>query len=103
MTNQPATLYFNLDQQRISIAIRRRRYHFQTVARGLAFRPKLIAGAAEKGDISNFLGPRPCLSVHEPEHEDFAVSGILYDGRHQTLHLVEVKFHFSPVGQSRLS
>ena len=31
--------------------------------------------------------------VHEAEHQDFAVAGVLHDCGSQALHFVEVNFH----------
>ena len=68
------------------------RDHFQPVAGSLALGPKLIAGAAEKGDIP---GPQ-CLfkgfPIHEAQHQHFAAARILHDGGQQPLHFVEINF-----------
>ena len=46
-------LDFNLDQERIAVAIRAGGNHFQAIAGSFAFSPKLVAGAAIKSYVAD--------------------------------------------------
>ena len=80
-----------LQQKGVAIAIGSGRYQFEAVAGGLALRPQLVAGTAEK---SNVAGPERLLErfpIHEAEHQNLVAVGVLHDGGQQPLHLVEIK------------
>jgi hypothetical protein len=95
VTDHPRTLNFNLDHKGIAVAIGARGNYFQAIAGSFALGPKLVASAAVKRHVPQGLSAIPCCIVHEAEHKDFAVAGILHDCWNQALHFVEVNFHKS--------
>ena len=79
------------DEQGVGIAVDVHVVNHEVVARGFALCPQLLAGAAEKGDMTRLEGRLQCLRGHEPLHEHFATVNMLDDHRHQAGYLVPVQ------------
>jgi len=93
VANHALALHLDAAQDSVEVAIGGGRDHPQPVARGLPFGPKLVSRAAEEGNVAGLQGGLVRRTVHEAQHQHFTVDGILYDGRRQPTHFVEVNFH----------
>ena len=71
------------DEKGVSIAINADVSNFQNMAAGLAFFPKLVAGAGKENHFAGALGKRKRFGIHETEHQDVATRFILDNGRDQ--------------------
>ncbi|MCU1299387.1 MAG: hypothetical protein JWO91_3665 [Acidobacteriaceae bacterium] len=92
MTNNAGPFDFHLQQESVTVAVRRGREQLQAIARCLTLHPELVAGSAVEGYIAAGQSALPCVTVHETEHQDFSIAGVLHDGRRQTCHLFEIYF-----------
>ena len=92
MADHTFPLHPHLQQNGVAIAVGRGRNHFEPVAGSLTLGPKLVAGAAEKRDVS---GPQRLLKglpIHEAQHQHLAAGCVLHNRGQQPLHLVEINF-----------
>src|SRR5438105_14230498 len=90
MANQTSSLDSYPQQKSVAIAIGSGRYQLEAVAGGLALRPKLVAGTAEKSNVPTPERQLERLPIHEAEHEHLAAGRVLHDGGQKPLHFVEV-------------
>ena len=93
MANHAFALDLNPAQNRVEVAIGGGGDHLQAVARSLTLRPKLVAGAAEEGYVAGLQSFFVGRAIHEAQHQDLAGCGVLYDGRRQAAHFVEIDFY----------
>ena len=92
MANQTSSLDSYPQQKRVAIAIGSGRYQLEAVAGGLALRPKLVAGTAEKSNVPTPERLLERLPIHEAEHEHLAARCVLHDGGREPL-LIEFEIH----------
>ncbi len=92
MTDHAFALDFNLQKNRVQIAIGRGRNYLQSIARGFAFSPKFITGSAEKCDVADLQRFLPCRAIHKALHQHVAIGGVLHYRRDQPLHFVKINF-----------
>jgi hypothetical protein len=90
MTYEPGSLYLHAHQKGIAIAIGAHRHQFEAVAGSFALHPKGIPCPAEESDVPGLARPLERVFIHETKHQDFVRARVLDNGRHQTLHFVEV-------------
>src|ERR1700744_4139309 len=83
------------DEQGIGVAIDTDVANFEYMSAGLTFFPEAIARAREEHDFVAALRLSEGNVVHEAEHEDVAVRGVLNNGRDQAVGLREVQLHES--------
>src|SRR5262245_49221676 len=83
VTDVPAAEAFDADEHRVLVAVDQQVPDREPVARRLALRPELVAGAAEEGDVTRLAREVPRLLVHEPDHEHLAAPLVLDDGGHE--------------------
>jgi len=101
MTNNSSAFYLHAAKHGVEIAIGGGGDYLQSVARGLALGPELVASPAEEGDVACLQSFLLGFVVHKSNHQDFASSGVLYDRGRQSIHFVEVNFYGHPVSPSR--
>jgi hypothetical protein len=65
----------------------------QAIATGLAFGPQFVAGATVEGYVPSLKRLVERLLVHEANHENFAIIGILNDCRGESPHFLEIDLH----------
>lgn len=92
MTDDARAFDLHAQQQSVAIAICVGRDYFQPVTGTLAFGPELISRAAEEGDVAFREGELSGLAVHEADHQDFAVGGVLHNCREKAVELIEIEF-----------
>ena len=83
-----------LDEECVLVAVVENLHDVEEVAAGLSLCPESVACAAIECHLACFYCLVVCLFVHESEHEHFECLGVLHDGRYETVHLVEIDFHY---------
>ncbi len=93
MAHQAVALNFDLEQQRIVVAIGRSLNHPQPVAAGLALHPQLLPRPAPECDKTRLERLRIARFIQEAEHQHLARLRILDDPRNQAIHLRKINLH----------
>ena len=88
------TIWMNLYQEGVVVAVNLDAYQVEKVARCLALGPKTVAGTAPEGNLLGFDGLIVCFPVHEAQHQDVLGYGILDDGWNKSAHFFKIYFHF---------
>src|SRR6476469_795036 len=83
------------EEHSVTVAIRKRRNHAQTVAGSLTLHPKFLPGARVKSYVAGFNGARVSLKVYKSHHQHLAGGVFLYDSGRQPVHFVEINLHVS--------
>src|ERR1700730_7176376 len=81
-------------QYRIPVAVGPGCNHLQTIAGTLSLDPQCLAGAAVERHEASAQGLVQSFTSHKNYHQEFAGARILNDCGRQSLHLVEVDFHW---------
>ena len=93
MADQAVALDAHLAENGVVVAVGGGIGEAQAVAAGLALGPQLVAGAAVEGYVAGLKRLVERLLVHEAQHENLAVVGILNDGRGESPHLFKIDLH----------
>ena len=76
---------FDLNQKRVTIAIKSDLLHVLSMSAGLAFHPKFLARAAPEMGLAGFDGLFQGSAIHPGHHQHLPGRVILDDGRNQTV------------------
>ena len=88
------TIWMNLYQEGIVVAVYLNAYQIEKVSRGLALGPKTVARTAPESNLLGLDGFIVCFLVHESQHQDILGYGVLDDGRNKSAHFFKIYFHF---------
>jgi hypothetical protein len=91
------TGHLDANEKRIAVAIEAEFPQREPLPTAFTLRPKLLARTAIKRDKTCPESLFDSFLVHEAEHQDFIVAGVLDDGRDKPVFFFEVEFHFSPL------
>ena len=80
-------------QQGVVVAVYLHVHEIQEVTAGLSLGPQRLTRTAPEGDVTSLNGLAVGFLVHEAQHQHVPGRGILDDGWHQTVHLVEIYVH----------
>lgn len=84
------TVRVNFDKQGVVVAVFFEADEVKVVARRLALGPPDTGEYGSRGHQLSAESLLISFLVHEAQHEDLAGYGVLYDGWHEAVHLVEV-------------
>jgi hypothetical protein len=93
MANETIALDADAKKKRVGIAVGGGGDYFKAIAAGFSLCPEFLAGTAVEGYVTGGKRPVEGFFIHEAEHENLAIVGILHNCRGKAIHFVEIDRH----------